>query len=183
MANETNFDLFGEPVIEEAVTERDVDGDKLHKHELYDFVRSVKETKVDLRKESITVTRGKGDNKKILTIQPDPTLKNLDMFMLLKALSQNVNLAPIAQMMNKMSHLPKDMQYVFLLTAIPANKSFDKWINKTVGKLTKQLIEVCLMSERDANEFVYVFTEEQVNAHITTHKEKNKCKSKKSKKL
>lgn len=175
-----SLDLFGDPVVEEVPLDTTGEDFKINKHELFDFVRSVKETKVDLRKESITVTRGKGDKKRTITIPPDPDLKTLDMFMLLKMLSNNDKLAPIAQMMNTMPHLPKDMQYVFLLTAIPAIKSYDKSVKKTVDKTIKQLVESCGMTQRDAEEAAYVFTPEQLNSFIADRKEKDKCKQKKS---
>lgn len=183
MANEQNLDLFGDPVVEEEPTTIvNPDDDKLHKHDLYDFVRSVKETKVDLRKVTIIVNRGKGKNAKTLTIPPDPELRSLDMYMLIKAISQSPKLAPIAQMMNTMSHLPKEMQYVFLLTAIPAHRSYDKWITKKVDKNLKVLVELFGYTEREAEECLSIFSEEQIASAISERKELNKCKSKQSQK-
>lgn len=176
MSDQTKItlDLFGEPVIIDGpVEELDPEGNKVQKHELYDWVRSIKESKVDLRKESITVVRGTKENKKTITVPPDPDLKSLDMFSVIRALSQDIDVAPFANMMNKMSYLPKDMQYMFLMTVIPAHKSFPKWIKKTVDKNVKKLIDIGY-SERDAEETATIFTDEQIKLAIKKYKLKEK---------
>lgn len=172
--NKPTLDLFGQPVVyDEPVSDKDIEGGKILKHELYDWVRSIKETKVDLRKEHITVTRGKGENKQTLTIPPDPELKSLDMYSVIRALSQDVDVAPFANMMNIRSHLPKDMQYIFLMTVIPAHKSFPKWVKKTVDKNVKKLIDIGY-DERDAEETALIFTDEQIALAIKEYKQAEK---------
>lgn len=181
-AQELSLNLFGEPVSYDEPVVEVTDDDKLHKHELFDWVRSVKESKIDLRKEYITVTRGKGDKKRTIKIPPDPELKSLDMYMLISALSQNIDLAPIANIMNKMHYLPKDMQYVFLLTAIPATKSYDKWVKKELGKQIKQMVEVMKLTQKEAEDNAYVFTPEEIDEALKAYKEEEKCKQNPSKK-
>ncbi|AUS02030.1 clamp loader A subunit [Vibrio phage 3.058.O._10N.286.46.B8] len=176
---EVNYNLFGEVVVYD-VAEPPKD-EKIHKHDMWDWIGSIKDTKVDLRIQPLTTTKGTGKNKVTVTIPPDPSMKTFDPYMVIQGLSQNKDIAPIAHMMNERSHLSKDMQYSFLLNAIPRTKSYDKWTKKTVDKRVKQMVESLSMSNRDAQEIAYVFTEDEIDNELKLHKEQERCKSKKSK--
>lgn len=175
-----NTDLFGETVvIPEDVPAKE---EKVYQHDVWDWMKSVKETKIDLRTATITSMRGTGDNKVEVTIPPDPYLKSLSMYKLLEALAQNESTAEFAYMLNNKSHLPKEMQYVLLLRIIPPHRSYGKWIRKKSDKRLEKIKEIYNCSDAKAAETIYTLSEEQIDNMIKQHDGRNaKCKKTKSK--
>lgn len=175
------INLFGDTVDPDAppVVEEE---EKDHKHDMFDWLHSIKTSKIDLRIATITTTRGKGKNKETITIRPDPDLKSFNPYSILNALSQDNDLLEVANMLNCRSHLGKHQQYEFLLRSIPAHKSFPTWIKKKTDKRIPDIMTIFNCSEAKAKEVFFIFTDPEINQFIKEHKGKSNDQSKRKRK-
>jgi hypothetical protein len=132
--------LFGQ-VIKLDVPEDGVD--KSNAPKLFDWLRSINQTKIDLR------------NK-------DKLLSSFDPFIINKGIGQSQDTLGFANFINKMPNLPKDMVYLFYLHGIPKNRSYSKWSKATHGKDLKPFMLATGLSKQKALDALKVLTKEQI---------------------
>lgn len=161
-------DLFGDDVDFDAKPSP-VDEEPFHEYvqpDLYDWLNAIKYTKDDLRVAYTISKRGRGANKKVVNVAPDPELKSLNMFQLLRGLDQSDVARPFAHMMNERPYLTKEQQYLFLLTSIPSHSSYDRWIVNKNDKRLKKLCDLMCCSLEKAKEFFVIYTSAEIDVLI-----------------
>lgn len=139
--------LFGEQVVEETHIE-DVECKRADVPKLYDWLTSINTTKEDLRVK-------------------DPSLRGYEPFIINKGLGQSQSTIGFAALMNRLAHIPKEYQYVFLRGGIPKNKSFAKWAKvEKIDKL-KEVMAKLQCSEAKAKEAILVLGKKGVKQLLT----------------
>ena len=89
-------------------------------------------------------------------------LEGFDPFMICKGLGQSKTTVGFANLMNTMSHIPKEQQYVFYLKGIPKHKNYAKWAKNEMTKEFKEFHKVIGGTEAKAREAWNILTDEQI---------------------
>lgn len=146
------INLFGDKVIEPDVIEED-DVKRAAVPKLYDWLTAINSTKTDLRKVGVP-----GNDK----IFPDPEMRGYEPFIINKGLGQSQATIGFANLMNRMPHIPKEYQYLFLVGGIPKNRSFAKWAKVNNPDKLKEVMARLNYSEAKAKEAIRVLGKEGV---------------------
>ena len=110
---------------------------------LFDWLGAINKSKQDLR-------------------STDPSLVGFEPFIINKGLGQSQTTVGFANFMNKIPHLPKEMQYLFLLHGVPKNRAYAKWSKNTHGKDLKPFMAATGVGKEKALEALRVLTNAQV---------------------
>ena len=139
------LDLFGDEIPEVVEVKPD---EKAPVPKLFDWLGSINTNKKDLRYEMVS--------DKVFA---DPELKSYSEFIINKGLGQSEATVGYANLMNRMPHIPKDMQYTFLRTGIPSHRSFAKWAKTTKFDNLQEVMAKLGYNETKAKEAILVLGE------------------------
>ena len=103
-------------------------------------------------------------------------MKDYNVFMINRGLSNNLDTLFFAEVINRYSHLDKDIQYRFYFDAIPKGKRFGKW-NKSLAINTDValIMETYEVNQRVAESYLKLMNDDAI--HLL-HKNNNKGGSK-----
>lgn len=110
---------------------------------LFDFVNSINDTKEDLS-------------------EKDTFNSDYNSFMINRALAQSQDNLYIANEMNKLYYLPKEMQYKFLLNIVIKKKRYAKWSKKSVDKDILNVSQYYKVSIEKAQDYLKILSDEQL---------------------
>ena len=119
---------------------------------LFDWMTSVNKSKVDLRFNSVSGSVGH-----------DPTLKGYEPFIINKGIGQSIGTIGFANILNRLPHIPKEQQYIFLMLGIPRNKSFAAWAKEEKINNIKEVMNKLGYTKEKAKEAILVLGVDGVN--------------------
>lgn len=119
---------------------------------LFDWLASINKSKVDLRLTSLS------DN-----IGPDSMMKGYEPFIINKGIGQSVGTIGFANILNRLPHIPKEQQYLFLMMGIPRNKSFAAWAKEEKINNLKEVMDKLCYTKEKAKEAILVLGVDGVN--------------------
>lgn len=111
----------------------------------FDFVNSIMENKEDL-----TVVHG------------NEVLKQYAPYIINKALASCIDTLMFADEMNRFPFADKDVQYKYLLHAVPKKKRYTKWYKASKNEDVELMKEIYEVSNEKAYEILYLLSEEQL---------------------
>jgi hypothetical protein len=119
---------------------------------LFDWVASINKSKVDLRFSAVSASVG-----------PDPMMKGYEPFIINKVIGQSITTIGFANILNRLAHIPKQQQYLFLMVGMPRNKAFAAWAKEEkINNLKEVMNELCYTKEK-AKEAILVLGVDGVN--------------------
>ena len=154
------INLFGEEIEAEEIVE---EYKRPAAPALFDWLGSINKDKNDLR-------------------ETDSELRGFDPFIINKGLMQAQNTMPFAQLMNRLPHIPKEYQYVFLKGAIPAHRGFAKWAKAAKEDRLKDVMAKTGYTKEKAMDAIRVLTDSQLDQLLEVAGGIQKNKRKKSQK-
>jgi hypothetical protein len=119
---------------------------------LFDWLTSINKSKVDLRVNSVSDS-----------VAADPTLKGYEPFIINKGIGQSVGTIGFANILNRLPHIPKEQQYLFLMVGIPRNKSFAAWAKEEKINNLKEVMDKLCYTKEKAKEAILVLGVDGVN--------------------
>jgi hypothetical protein len=103
-------------------------------------------------------------------------MKDYNSFMINRGLSNNLDTLFFADVINKHSHLDKDIQYRFYFDAIPKGKRFGKWHKSlAINTDVEVIMETYKVNQRVAEGYLKLMNESAINL---LHKKNNRGGSK-----
>lgn len=89
--------------------------------------------------------------------------KAFDPFIIRRGMAQNIDTVLLAQEMNKLHGLPKQLQHDFFLLGVTRKKRYGKWSKKeAVAENLKVVSTYYGVSLREAQEYVALLNDEQI---------------------
>jgi hypothetical protein len=105
----------------------------------------------------------------------DPDMKDYNVFMVNRALSLHMDCIIFANEMNKQPHLPKQMQYDYLMTSIRSGKRpFIPWPKSTSSKEHKAAMWYFGTGEQKALQALRILTEDQITRIVDEYENAHK---------
>lgn len=145
--------LFGEQIADEP--EEEESSGKVEVPKLFDWLTSINTSKEDLRAK-------------------DSVLRGFEPFIINKGLGQSEATIGFAALMNRMPHIPKEYQYLFLLHGIPKNRSYAKWAKSDKIDKLKEVAAELGYSEAKAKDAILILGPEGVKKLLYKKGGKNK---------
>lgn len=136
------INLFGDEIEEQV--EEVVEYKRPAAPALFDWLGSINKDKNDLR-------------------ERDSDLRGYEPFIINKGLMQAQNTIGFAQLMNRLPHIPKEYQYLFLKGAIPAHRGFAKWAKAAKEDKLKDVMAKTGYTKEKAMDVIRVLTDTQLD--------------------